>query len=85
SYVMAVVTPAERPATAGVTAVPRSLASAAGPALSGYMLALSSFGWPLVLAGAVKGAYDLLLLAMFAKVRPPEERERLSRAIEPEE
>ena len=76
SYVMAVVTPPERPAAAGVTAVPRSLASAAGPALSGYMLTLSPFGWPLVLAGAVKGAYDLLLLAMFGKVRPPEEQAR---------
>ncbi len=76
SYVMAVVTPAERPAAAGVTSVPRSLASAAGPLLAGYMLGLSPFGWPLVLAGALKGAYDLLLLGMFAKVRPPEERGR---------
>src|SRR5215468_29648 len=34
SYVMAVVTPAERTAAASVTAVPRSLASAVSPALS---------------------------------------------------
>jgi MFS family permease len=74
SYVMAVVTPAERPAAAGVTSVPRSLASAASPLLSGYMLGLSSFGWPLIVAGGLKAIYDLLLLAMFAKVRPPEEQ-----------
>lgn len=74
SYVMAVVTPAERPATASVTAVPRSLASASAPLLSGVLFGLSSFGWPLVVAGALKGIYDLLLLAMFKKVRPPEER-----------
>jgi MFS family permease len=73
SYVMAVVTPAERPAAASVTSVPRSLASATSPLLSGYLLGLSPFGWPLVIGGVLKGVYDLLLLGMFAKVRPPEE------------
>jgi MFS family permease len=73
SYVMAVVTPAERPAAASVTSVPRSLAAAVGPALSGYMLAMSAFGWPLVVAGALKVVYDLLFLAMFRNLRPPEE------------
>jgi MFS family permease len=74
SYVMAVVPPAERPAAASMTAVPRSLAGALGPLPAGYLLALSPFGWPLVIAGVLKGAYDLVLLAMFARVRPPEEQ-----------
>ena len=56
--------------------MPRSLASAASPLLAGYLLALSTFGWPLVVAGGVKIAYDLLLLAMFRRVRPPEEAAR---------
>jgi MFS family permease len=73
SYVMAVVPPGERPAAASVTSVPRSLASAASPLLVGYLLGLSPFGWPLVVAGVLKGAYDLLLLGMFHKVKPPEE------------
>jgi predicted MFS family arabinose efflux permease len=73
SYVMAVVAPEERAAAASVTSVPRSLAAAAGPTLAGALLAASGFGWPLVLAGALKAAYDLLLLAMFRNVRPPEE------------
>jgi MFS family permease len=73
SYVMAIVTPAERPAAASITSVPRSLASALSPFLAGYMLGLSTFGWPLVVAGGVKIAYDLLLLALFRKIRPPEE------------
>jgi MFS family permease len=73
SYVMAIVTPAERPAAASITSVPRSLASAMSPFLAGYMLGLSTFGWPLVVAGGVKIVYDLLLLAMFRKIRPPEE------------
>jgi MFS family permease len=74
SYVMAIVSPEERAAAASITAVPRSLASAAGPSLAGYLLTLSTFGWPLVAAGAIKIVYDLLLLATFRHVRPPEER-----------
>lgn len=73
SYVMAVVTPQERPAAASVTAVPRSLASAVGPFLAGYLLGMSTFGWPLVVAGVVKIAYDVLLLVVCRKVKPPEE------------
>ena len=74
SYVMSIVTPAERPAAASITAVPRSLASAASPFLAGYLLGVSPFGWPLFAAGVVKVVYDLLLLVMFRKVRPPEEK-----------
>lgn len=74
SYVMAIVEPAERPAAASLTAVPRSLASALSPALAGAMLGAGTFGWPLVCAGALKIAYDLTLLACFRAVKPPEER-----------
>jgi MFS family permease len=73
SYVMAIVSPAERAAAASVTSVPRSLASAIGPLLSGYLLGISTFGWPLLAAGGLKIVYDVLLLLMFRKVRPPEE------------
>jgi MFS family permease len=73
SYVMAVVEPAERPAAASVTAVPRSLAAALSPALAGWVLTASPFGWPLVCAGMLKIAYDLALLRLFRAVRPPEE------------
>jgi predicted MFS family arabinose efflux permease len=75
SYVMAIVAPAERPAAASFTSVPRSLASAASPFVAGYLLGISSFGWPLLAAGGLKIVYDLLLLAMFRKIRPPEEEE----------
>lgn len=73
SYVMAVVTPEERPATASITAVPRSLASALSPLLSGYLLSVSTFGWSLFLGGSLKAAYDILLLLRFRDVKPPEE------------
>jgi predicted MFS family arabinose efflux permease len=74
SYVMAVVAPEERPAAASVTAVPKTFAWAAGSLISGYLLTLSSFGWPLLIGGVVKGVYDILLLLKFRKVRPPEEQ-----------
>jgi hypothetical protein len=73
SYVMAVVTPAERPAAASVTNVPRSLAAAVPPILAGWLLGHSSFGWPLVIGGTLKAVYDLGLLRQFHDVRPPEE------------
>jgi MFS family permease len=73
SYVMAVVTPAERPAAASVTAVPRSLASSISPAMAGFMLAGAFSGLPLVVCGCLKIGYDLALLAMFRHTKPPEE------------
>jgi predicted MFS family arabinose efflux permease len=73
SYVMAVVRPEERPAAASITAVPKTFAWAAGSIISGYLLTLSPFGWPLVIGGVVKGSYDILLLVKFQKIRPPEE------------
>ncbi len=63
ALVMRVVTPPERAAAASVTNVPRSLAAATTPALGGWLLDHSSFGWPLIIAGASKALYDLLLLS----------------------
>jgi MFS family permease len=74
SYVMAVVTPAERPAAASVTAVPRTLASSISPTFAGFMLAGSFSGLPLVLCGVLKIVYDVALLYSFRHVKPPEEQ-----------
>jgi hypothetical protein len=82
SYVMAIVLPEERPAAASITSVPRSLAAAASPFVAGYMLAASSFGWFLVAAGAIKIAYDVMLLAAFRNIRAPEETPQ-ARSIRP--
>jgi MFS family permease len=70
SLVMALVPPEERAAAAGVTNVPRSLATALSPSLAGAMLAASSFGWPLVCGGLLKIAYDLALFAGFRASEP---------------
>jgi MFS family permease len=74
SYVLAVVTPAERPAAASFTAVPRSLASAISPSISGALLASSFASMPLVLSGVLKAIYDLALLLSFRHIKPPEEQ-----------
>jgi predicted MFS family arabinose efflux permease len=74
SYVMAVVAPEERTAAASFTAVPRSLAAALSPALTGAMLAAGHMAWPLIACGALKIAYDLALFWVFRDVRPPEEQ-----------
>ena len=77
AYVMSVVTPAERAAAASVTNVPRSLAAALPPFLAGWLLDHSTFGWPLVIGGSCKAAYDLLLLREVE--RPDLDRSKPSR------
>jgi MFS family permease len=74
SYVMAVVTAPERAAAASFTSVPRSLAAAASPALSGALFAVAFQAWPFVICGGLKIVYDLLLLSQFRHLKPPEER-----------
>jgi hypothetical protein len=61
AYVMAVVTPAERSAAASFTAVPRSLAAAISPTLSGAMFAAGWISMPLIACGLLKITYDLTL------------------------
>jgi MFS family permease len=73
SYVMAVVTPAERTAAASMTAVPRSLASSISPAIAGFMLAGPFSALPLVVCGCLKIVYDVALLGLFRHTKPPEE------------
>jgi MFS family permease len=70
AYVMSVVTPAERPAAASFTAVPRSLASAAGPTIAGAWFAAGAMAAPLVACGVLKIAYDLALFAAFRRIEP---------------
>jgi MFS family permease len=73
SYVMAVVTEAERTAAASLTSIPRNLAASLSPALAGALFSLSWAASPLIICGALKVAYDLLLLNQFRHLKPPEE------------
>ncbi len=70
AFVMAVVTPAERAAAASFTAVPRSLAAAASPAIGGALFAAGWLAAPLVACGTLKILYDIAIWRAFRKVRP---------------
>ena len=73
SYTMAVVSPDERSAASGVTAIARSVGASISPWLSGLLLAGGYFAAPFLLAGGLKIAYDLLLYRSFRAFKPPEE------------
>jgi predicted MFS family arabinose efflux permease len=68
SYTMAVVSPDERSAAAGVTGIARTTGAAISPAIAGPLVA-SPIGavaaLPFILAGALKIVYDLALYSLF--------------------
>jgi MFS family permease len=74
SYTMAVVSPDERSAASGVTAIARSVGAAISPALTGLLFSIPVlFNTPFFLSGGLKIVYDLLLYREFRAVKPPEE------------
>lgn len=74
SYTMAVVSPDERSAASGVTAIARSVGASVSPALTGLLFSIPVlFNAPFFLSGGLKIIYDLLLYREFRAVRPPEE------------
>ena len=75
SYTMAVVSPDERSAASGVTAIARSVGAAISPALTGIFLGIPAlFSAPFFFAGGLKIVYDLLLFREFRSLKPPEEK-----------
>src|SRR5438477_4816165 len=77
SYIMAVVTPEERSAAAGITGVARTIGAAISPVFVGVMFARPALiDLPFFIAGTLKIAYDLLLYRAFVGVQPPEEIRR---------
>jgi MFS family permease len=76
SYTMALVDPEERSATAGITNVARTGASALAPLVTGRLFAAAFMGLPFLLSGGLKIIYDLALYRSFRTLRPPEESPR---------
>jgi len=76
SYTMAVVDPAERTATAGVTSLARGVAQVPGPAIAGGLLVPFGLGVPLIATGVLKICYDLALFWLFRARPAPEEEAR---------
>ena len=74
SYTMAVVSPEERAAAAGITGVARTTGAAISPLFAGFLFGRPSLiNVPFFLAGGLKIVYDLLLYRVFAEVAPHEE------------
>jgi MFS family permease len=74
SYMMAVVSPEERSAAAGIAGVARTIGAAISPVFAGAMFARPALiNLPFFIAGTLKIAYDLLLYRQFVGVRPPED------------
>jgi MFS family permease len=79
SYTMAVVDVDERTATAGITNVARTTASAVSPTFAGMAFSAAALGAPFIAAAALKIVYDGLIYLTFRNVHPPEEAERRRR------
>ncbi|HEY6059641.1 MAG TPA: MFS transporter, partial [Gemmatimonadales bacterium] len=76
SYVMAVVSPGERSAAAGITGVARTTGAAIAPLFAGWMFARPALiSLPFFMAGTLKIVYDVLLYRGFVAHRAPEEQE----------
>ncbi|MGE5551319.1 MAG: MFS transporter [Bacteroidota bacterium] len=73
SYTIAVVSPDERSAAAGVTAIARSIGAALSPSLAGALIGASLLNIPFYLAGGLKSIYDIVLYFNFRATKPPEE------------
>jgi len=74
SYTIAVVSPDERSAAAGVTGIARSVGASLSPALTGIFFANPAlFSVPFFLCGGLKIVYDLALYRSFSAMKAPEE------------
>ncbi len=76
SYTMAVVSPDERSAAAGITGIARTTGASLSPVLTGPLIARASLlNVPFFLSGGLKIIYDLMLYRSFRSLRPPEEKD----------
>ena len=75
SYTMAVVSPDERSAAAGITGIARTTGASLSPVFTGPLLANAALmNLPFFLSGGLKIVYDLLLYRSFKAIKPPEEK-----------
>ena len=69
ALIAAVVRPEERTAVMGITGMLRTLASTAGPTITGFLAGNSRFWVAFVVAGSLRLAYDVGLFAMFLNIK----------------
>jgi len=72
AYTMALVTPTERSAAAGLTGIARTVGAALSPLIAGPLFASAAFAaLPFFICGGLKIGYDLLIWQTFRKVALP--------------
>jgi MFS family permease len=69
AFIAAVVRPEERTAVMGITSMLRTLASTAGPSVTGLLAGSDRFWIAFVAAGVLRMGYDLGLWAMFVNMK----------------
>jgi MFS family permease len=76
AYTLALVTPGERSAAAGITGIARTIGASLSPLLAGPLYATAALASvPFFLCGGLKIAYDVLVWRTFRKVTLPEKRD----------
>ena len=73
SYVAGIVRPHERTYASGITNLTRTVGWAAASSVAGALMQNVAFSAPLIIGGACKITYDLLLYRGFRKLKAPEE------------
>jgi MFS family permease len=75
AFLSLIVLPEERTAVMGVVNILKTLAQSAGPSLTGILAGHNHFWVAFVVAGSLKAAYDIMLLAFFGgRVQPRKDR-----------
>ncbi|KND88112.1 putative membrane protein [Tolypocladium ophioglossoides CBS 100239] len=69
AFIAAVVRPEERTAVMGITGMLRTLASAIGPSLTGFLAGTDRFWIAFVVAGALRIGYDIGLFCLFVGLK----------------
>ncbi|KAI4180561.1 MAG: hypothetical protein L6R41_007167 [Letrouitia leprolyta] len=73
AFLAAAVLPSERTAVMGIVNTVRGLSQSGGPVVTGLLAGAKKFWIAFLLAGALKGGYDLAMLKMFLGYRSREE------------
>ena len=74
SYLMGVITPAERSSAAGLANLPSQVATSVSPSFAGYLMQQVALALPLEFAAVLQGLNTILYYTFFHRIRPPEER-----------
>lgn len=74
AFLAAAVLPEERTMVMGIVNVAKTLSQSGGPIVTGLLAQANRIGVALILAGALKCSYDVLMLSMFLGYRTIEEK-----------